>query len=433
MKLLIKNGLLVDKIYENRKQKNIIIEDGIISDINDLNQINENEFDNIVDAKGSYVLPGLVDIHVHLREPGFEKKETIKTGTMAAAAGGFTDIACMPNTSPIIDNKYSVQLLKYKIKEDAVVNVYPIGAVTKGERGEELSDIGNMAEEGIVAISDDGKPVMSARIMKNAVEYASMFNIPVISHCEEETLIDNGQINEGMTSLQLGLKGISPLAEEVMVAREIAIASGLDTHIHLAHISTKGAIDLIRDAKKRNVKITAETCPHYFSLTEREALGYNTYAKVNPPLRTDEDVEAVIYAIKDGTLDCIVTDHAPHAVEDKNIEFDRAANGISGLETSLAAAYTYLVKQGHISMEYLVEIMSKNPAKVIGIEENHIKVGTKANLTVFNPNIEWTVDSTKFYSKGKNTPFNGKKLYGLVDATIVNGKLIYQKETGICL
>lgn len=433
MKILIKNGLVVNENEMDKQHKNIIIEDGVIKEITALDKIEENEFSEVIDAKGAYVLPGLVDIHVHLREPGFEKKETVKSGSMAAAAGGFTDIACMPNTSPVIDNKYTVQLLKYKIKDDAVVNVYPIGAVTKGEKGEELAEIGKMAEEGIVAISDDGKPVMSARIMKNAVEYASMFNIPVISHCEDETLVEGGQINEGMTSLQLGLKGINPLAEEVMVSREIALAAGLDTHIHLAHISTKGAIDLIRDAKKRNVKITAETCPHYFSLTEKEALGYNTYAKVNPPLRCEEDVEAVINGIKDGTLDCIVTDHAPHAVEDKNLEFDRAANGISGLETSLAATYTYLVKPGHISMQQLVEIMSKNPAKVIGIEENKVTVGAKANLTIFNPDSEWTVDSAQFYSKGKNTPFNGKKLYGTVETTIVNGKKVYSRGMGICL
>jgi dihydroorotase len=428
LKIFIKNGLIVDnEIY----RADVFINDGIIKYITKPNEMNDfiKKIDpkdvKIIDAEGQYVLPGLVDIHCHLREPGFEAKETIKTGTKAAAAGGFTDIACMPNTNPVIDNKFVVEYLKFKIKEESCVNVYPIGAVTKGQNGEELAEIGKLAEAGVVAISDDGKPVMSPRIMKNAVLYSSMFGIPVISHCEEDSLVDGGQMHEGFVSTELGLKGISPLAEEVMVARDIAIAQTLGIHIHLAHISTKNSVALIRDAKKRGVKITAETCPHYFSLNCEEAYGYNTYSKVNPPLREDEDIEAIIEGLIDGTLDCIATDHAPHTKEDKEIEFDRAANGISGFETALSVAYTYLVKQNLIDMPKLVELMTIKPSGIINIGRGFIKKGEAANITIFNPDTEWTVDSSKFVSKGRNTPFNGKQLNGKVTHTIANGKLAY--------
>ena len=434
MHILIRNGIIINEQFnENNNSDNkfdIIINDGIVIALTSVKETKDyaDNFDYVIDANGQYIMPGLVDLHCHLREPGFTNKETIASGTLSAAAGGFTDIACMPNTKPVIDNKMMVEYLKYKIKETSCVNVYPIGAVTKGQNGEELAEIGRMAELGIVAISDDGKPVMSAGIMESAIEYASMFDIPVISHCEDLSLIRDGQMHEGFVATDLGLKGISPLAEEVIVARDIAIAKGLNIHIHLAHISTKNSVEMIRDAKYRGVKITAETCPHYFSLNCNELYGYNVYGKVNPPLREDEDIEAIIAGLVDGTLDYIATDHAPHSKEDKEIEFNKAANGISGFETAFSVAYTYLVKKGYLTLTKLLEKMSLAPAKFLKQERSYIKVGSSANITLFDPNEKWIVDSEKFLSKGHNTPFNNKELIGKITATIVNGNLVYNKN-----
>ena len=342
MRLFIKNGHVVDAKADINKKMDIMIEDGCISEIDeDIEVING----DLIDAKGMYVTPGFVDAHCHLRDPGYEYKEDIESGTKSAAVGGFTSIACMPNTNPVIDSESIVSYIINKTRQEGYVNVYPIGAITKGINGDELSEIGELKFAGAVGISDDGKPVENSSLMKKALMYASMFDITVISHCEDKSLAEDGVMNEGYQSTVMGLKGIPSASEEVMVARDILLSEYTNTPVHIAHVSSALSIELIRNAKKRNVKVTAETCPHYFVLTEDECEGFNTLAKVNPPLREQKDVDAVIKGLKDGTIDIIATDHAPHHEDEKNIEFDFAANGIVGFETALPLAVTYLLKK----------------------------------------------------------------------------------------
>lgn len=421
MKLLIKNGHIIDAKTGLDGIYDLLAEEGRIIEISKDIQADACE---TIDASGKYVLPGLVDAHCHLRDPGFEYKEDIESGTKSAAKGGFTSIACMPNTSPVTDNESVIKYILNKAKQEGCVNVFPIGAITKGQKGEELAEIGEMKFAGAVAVSDDGKPVKSASLMKKALQYASMFDIAVISHCEDLDLAEEGVMNEGYTSTILGLKGIPAAAEETMVARDLILAEYLDMPIHIAHVSTALSVELIRNAKKRGVKVTCETCPHYFSLTEEACLGYDTNAKVNPPLRTAEDVKAIIAGIADDTIDIIATDHAPHHIDEKRVEFSLAANGMVGFETALSLAVTYLVRPGALTMKKLVEKMSLNPARLLSISKGTLEVGASADITIVDINDEFTVDPLAFASKSKNSPFGGMKLFGSVWGTIVGGRPI---------
>jgi len=421
MKLLIKNGHIIDAKTGLDKVSDILIEDGTVAQI-------ENEIDStgceIIEAKGMYVIPGLVDAHCHLRDPGFEYKEDIESGTRSAAKGGFTSIACMPNTNPVLDNEAMIMYVLNKAKSDGIVNVYPIGAVSKGLKGEELSEIGELKFAGAVALSDDGKPVNNSSLMKKALQYASMFDITIISHCEDLDLVDDGLMNEGFYSSILGLKGNPAPAEEVMIARDLILAEYTKATIHIAHVTTELGVDLIRNAKRRGVNVTAETCPHYFSLTDQACEGFNTNSKVNPPLRTQKDVDAIIEGLKDGTIDIISTDHAPHHIDEKNVEFKQAANGMVGFETAFPLAITYLVKPGHLTIEELVKKMCLNPSKMLGLNKGTIELGICADILIFDINEQYTVNINAFESKSRNSPFNGFKLYGQPQYTIVSGNPI---------
>lgn len=425
MKLLIKNGQVFDGKSAISKETDILIEDGIIVEI-------DNEIDStgceIIEANGMYVVPGLVDAHCHLRDPGFEYKEDIETGTRSAAKGGFTSVACMPNTNPVLDNEAMIMYVLNKAKTDGIVNVYPIGALSKGLKGEELSEIGELKFAGAVALSDDGRPVNNSSLMKKAMQYASMFDITIISHCEDLDLVDEGLMNEGYYSSILGLKGNPAPAEEVMIARDLILAEYTKANVHIAHVSTELGVDLIRNAKRRGVNVTAETCPHYFSLTEQACEGFNTNAKVNPPLRTQKDVDAIIEGLKDGTIDIISTDHAPHHLDEKNVEFKIAANGMVGFETAFPLAITNLVKKGYLTVEELINKMCVNPSKMLGLNKGTIEVGKSADIMIFDINEQCTVDISSFESKSKNSPFNGFKLYGQPQYTIVGGNPIVRKK-----
>lgn len=426
MKLLIKNGHVIDIKTALNGITDILIENDRIIEIG--NGLDAGTGD-VIDAEGKYVIPGMIDCHCHLRDPGYEYKEDIESGTRSAAIGGFTSIACMPNTNPVIDNQAVVSYIMNKAKQDGVVNVYPIGAITKGQQGKELSDIGELKFAGAVGLSDDGSPVENPLVMLRALKYASMFDITVISHCEDKSLADGGVMNEGYYSTIMGLKGIPSVAETVMVSRDILLAEYTKAPIHIAHVSTELSVDLIRKAKKRGVRVTAETCPHYFSLTDSACENFNTLAKVNPPLRGEKDVNAVIEGLKDGTIDIIATDHAPHHEDEKNVEFNIAANGFVGFETALPLSITYLVKKGHLSMEQLVQKICLNPAKLLGLNKGTIEVGKTADITIVDLNDEYTVDVSRFSSKSRNSPYNGYKLFGRAVYTIVGGKpLVRGKE-----
>ena len=421
-KLLIKGGTAV--LPEGEKVCDILIDgDKIVRIAGNV----EDKAAKVIDAKGLHVFPGLIDMHVHLREPGFEYKEDIASGSAAAVRGGFTQVCCMPNTQPVCDNAAVVGYIIARAKEVGLCKVRPIGAITKGEQGETLAEIGKMKEAGAVALSDDGKPVPSARMMRLGMEYASDFGLICLSHCEDKSLADGGCVNEGYNSTLAGLKGIPRAAEEVMIAREIVLAETLGKRVHICHVSTKGGVRLLRDAKARGVAVTAETCPHYFALTDDIILSYDANTKVNPPVREAEDVEAIKEGLKDGTLDCIVTDHAPHHADEKNVEYDLAAFGISGIETSFSLSYTHLVKGGVLTLGQLTERMSGAPARILGLEGGALKEGGVADIMLADLNEKYVIDSRKFVSKGKNTPFNGSEVYGRVKATIVDGKVRFSE------
>lgn len=419
-KLLIKNGTAV---FTDRVKKCDILVDG-----DKIAKISENiDMAGVktIDASELHVFPGLIDMHVHLREPGYEYKEDIASGSAAAVHGGFTQICCMPNTNPVCDNAAVVGYIVARGKEVGLCKVRPIGAITVGEKGEQLAEIGKMKDAGAVAISDDGRPVSDARVMRLAMEYASDFGLICLSHCEDKSLVDGGVVNEGYNSTLAGLKGIPRAAEEIMIAREIILAETLQKRAHICHVSTKGGVQLLREAKARGVAISAETCPHYFTLTDDIVLSYDANTKVNPPVREKEDVEAIKEGLRDGTLDCIVTDHAPHHVDEKSVEYNLAAFGISGIETSFALSYTNLVRGGVLTLEQLSERMSTAPARILNLEGGELKEGGVADIMLADLNEKYVVDSKKFVSKGKNTPFDGTEVYGRVKYTIVDGKIKY--------
>lgn len=361
-----------------------------------------------IDAVGRLVLPGFVDLHVHFREPGFEYKESIQSGAAAAVAGGFTSVCCMPNTNPVNDNQAITELMLDRARAAGLANVFPIGAITKGSEGKELAEIGDLRRAGCVAISDDGKPVMNSLVMRRAMEYALAFDVPVVDHCEDLHLAEGGCMNEGAISTELGLPGIPAAAEDVMVARNVALAELTGARLHLAHISTEGSVRMVREAKSRGLKVTAEACPHHFTITEETVRGYNTYAKMNPPLRTWKDVQAIKEGLRDGTIDVIATDHAPHASQEKQLGFTEAPFGIVGLETALPLTLA-LVDEGVLSLESAVDKLSTAPAKAFGLAKGTLAVGADADVAIVDQQEQWEVDPAKFRSKSRNTPFAGDR------------------------
>ena len=399
----------------------ILVEDGIIK------KIAPSIKGEGIDFKGLTLLPGLVDMHVHLREPGFERKEDIASGSRAAVKGGFTQICCMPNTKPVCDNKVVASYIVNRAKEVNLCKVSPIGAITEGEKGEALAAIGSMKAAGVVALSDDGVSVMNSLIMANAMKYAADFHLKCLCHCEDKALVDGGVVHEGYYSTLTGLKGSIRAAEDIMIAREICLAESLSLPVHICHVSTYSGVQLIREAKARGVQVTAETCPHYFILTDEAIKDFDTNAKVNPPLREERDRLAVIKGLKDGTIDCIVSDHAPHHIDDKQVEFQEAAFGISGLETSFALSYTALVKGGALTLGELIEKMSLAPRAILSLGVG-LKVGERADFTIVDLNEEWTINPEDFLSKGKNTPFAGRKVFGKVKYTVVDGEIKYEEQ-----
>jgi dihydroorotase len=383
----------------------------------------------VVQAAGRLVLPGFVDVHVHFREPGFEYKENIQTGTAAAAAGGFTSVCCMPNTNPVNDNQSITEFILERAKAAGQAHVFPIGAITKGSEGKELAEIGDLRRAGCVAISDDGRPVMNSLVMRRAMEYALAFDIPVVDHCEDLHLSEGGCMNEGLVSTELGLPGIPSAAEDVMVARNLSLAELTGARLHLAHISTAGSVRMVREAKARGIHVTAEACPHHFTLTEETARGYNTHAKMNPPLRTWQDVQAIKDGLRDGTIDVIATDHAPHAPQEKQQEFTEAPFGIVGLETALPLTLA-LVEEGVLDLESAVAKLTIQPAKAFGLAKGTLAAGADADLVLVDPQAQWEVDPTRFRSRSRNTPFAGWKVKGSVTLTMVEGKVVFQAGEG---
>ena len=427
MRILIKGGTVIDPGRVNGPA-DVMIEDGKIVAVGPRVAASTGPGKNgvtVLDATGKVVLPGLVDLHVHLREPGFEYKETVVSGTASAVAGGFTSICCMPNTDPVNDNQSVTEFILDQARIAGNSRVFPIGAITKGSEGKELAEIGDLRRAGCVAISDDGRPVMNSLVMRRAMEYALAFDLPVIDHCEDINLAEGGCMNEGLVSTELGLPGIPAAAEDVMVARNLALAELTGAHLHLAHLSTAGSVRMVRDAKSRGIRVTSEACPHHFTLTEEAVRGYNTLAKMNPPLRTWQDVEAIRGGLRDGTIDVIATDHAPHAVQDKQKEFAAAPFGIVGLETALALTLG-LVDEGVLSLEAAVAKLTTEPARVFGLKTGTLVPGADADVVIVDVQRGWEVDPAKFRSLSRNTPFAGWKVKGQVMITLVAGRIVFE-------
>ena len=446
MNIVIKNGHIVDPSQKIDGIGDVVIEDGKIKEVKSQKSKVKSQQTNppsppftkggqrgikdpdlrTINAEGLIVIPGLIDMHAHLREPGFEYKETIKTGTAAAVRGGFTTVCCMPNTYPVNDNASVTEFIIRKAAREGLCTVYPIGAITKGQKGEELAEMGAMRNEGCIAFSDDGYPVMNSLMMRRALEYSKSFGVPIISHCEDLTLSEGGVMNEGLLSVTLGLKGIPSEAEKIIVYRDIMLAELTGGKLHVAHVSTEGSVELIRDAKKRGTPVTAETCPHYFSLTEDAVRDYDTNAKVNPPLRVKRDIDAVKEGLQDGTIDVIATDHAPHHRDEKLKEFDLAPSGISGLDTALSLSIR-LVEEGVLTMSQLIEKMALNPSRILGLPlyglKGMLRPGADADITIIDMKKEIRIEASKFVSKGKNTPFDGWMMKGIPVVTISRGRI----------
>jgi dihydroorotase len=423
--ILIKGGRVIDPSRRTDGVADVYLVDARVASVG-LNIIGEDGC-LVIEAAGKVVTPGLIDLHVHLREPGFEDLETVATGAMAAAAGGFTAVCAMPNTDPPLDNQGAIGFVISQAQKAGKARVYPIGTISLAQKGEKLSEFGELLGAGAVAVSDDGRPIMSSHLMRTALEYAKTFGIPVADHCEEITLAEGGAMHEGIIATRLGLKGIPAAAEEIHVARDIILSELTGGHIHLCHMSTRGSADLIRRAKDKGLRVTAEVTPHHFTLTHKACEGYNTNAKMNPPLREEADVEALREALKDGTVDVIATDHAPHHYDAKEREFDDAPNGILGLETAFGLAVTELVKPGIISLPDLLYRMSARAAQVFGLPGGSLAVGAPADVAILDPEAEWTVEPSRFYSKSRNTPFGGRRLFGRAEVTIVRGRVVYER------
>jgi dihydroorotase len=423
VKWVLKGGTLVQPESERMERTDLLISEGQVEAFLSSEETGSIERDGrfrIVPADGRLVTPGLVDMHVHLREPGEEYKETIFSGTQAAAAGGFTDVACMPNTRPVNDNRSVLEFILKQAKAAGFARVFPVASISKGSEGEELAEFGELSEAGAAAFSDDGRPVRDALLMRRALEYARAFDKPIISHPEELRISEGGCMHEGEVSTRLGLRGIPSEAEEIMIFRDIALARLTGGRLHLAHVSTAGSVELIRRAKEEGIRVTAETAPHYFTLTHEAVEGYDTHAKMNPPLRTDRDVQAVLDGLREGVIDAVASDHAPHSTLEKDLEFERAANGIVGLETALGLTLA-LVERGVLTLFQAIRGLSVNPARILGFSRGDIRPGSLADLTVIDPEVVYTVDSSQFYSLSRNTPFQGRRLKGRAVMTVLAG------------
>lgn len=422
--MLIKQGLVIDPKNNIEEVKDILIVDGKIAKLAD--HI-ESQDDEVIEANGLWVMPGAIDLHVHLREPGFEHKETIASGCRSAAKGGVTSICAMPNTKPAVDSKEIVEKIYAIAKEQGIVNVLQVGAITKGQDGVELADIRGMKEAGICAISEDGKSVMDSKLLKEAMIIAKELALPVLSHCEDEALA-GGAMNEGEKARELGLPGIPKEAEDIIASRDIQLASSIGSKIHLCHVSTKGSGEILKFSKEKGIQVSAEICPHHFTLTDKDVDGINTNTKMNPPLRNDEDVKYLKEALRDGIIDTIATDHAPHHEDEKNRAYVDAPNGIIGLETMIPLTITELVNKAYLTKSTMVEKISLNPAKILGIDKGHLSVGAVADITIVDPKEVYTISLEDIASKSKNTPFIGKEVSGRVKYTLVNGQVVYKHK-----
>jgi dihydroorotase len=425
MKIHLKNGRLLDPVSGKDESKDMLIVNGRIESMKD--RVSADSSFQVVDLKGKIIAPGFIDMHVHLREPGFEHKETIETGCMSAAHGGFTSICCMPNTNPAIDDESVVRYIHEKGKTvcDGIVDVYPVAAATKGREGKELAPMAGLAHAGAVGFTDDGAPISSAEVMRRVLEYSSMYGLPVIQHAEESTMTHGGSMNEGVLSTKLGMPGIPPIAEELMIARDIILLRYTPkARYHVAHVSTRDSVEHIRRAKAQKLNVTCEVTPHHFTLTDDSVASFDTNTKMNPPLRTREDVQAMKFGLKDGTIDVIATDHAPHTIDEKEVEYTQAPFGIVGLETALGLSIAELVEQGFLTLAQLIEKLSTNPRKICSLPVVKIQEGEMANLTLFDPACEWTVSIQEFKSKSKNSPFHGRKLKGKSVGIINNGRIL---------